>query len=139
MTTKKLRWRDRYALFVAKELKEMQERKTVDTTAEDNLKRLNAINTIIHDFPSMQIMTQLYITKTTELRVLAGITKMTRFKLMILIEKLSIAGYIILKKKKEFNLDNDMVEITDEGKAAFREHRKALKHFIDLLPKDKEE
>ena len=92
------------------------------------------IDRVIHEPARLMIMSYLYVVESADFLFLMRQTKLTWGNLSSHLSKLEAAGYIAIKKEFMNKKPHTMLQLTNEGRAAFREYRRSMKQALDELP-----
>ena len=95
---------------------------------------LPSIDKIIHEPARLDILAVLYVIKESDFIFLKNQTGMTWGNLSSHLSKLEDAGYIRVKKEISNKKTKTRINLTDEGRSAFREYRKKIDDFLKKFP-----
>lgn len=79
-------------------------------------------------------MAHLYVVESAEFIFLMRQTGLTWGNLSSHLSKLEAAGYVDIEKEFVGKKPHTMLQLTDEGRAAFEQYRQSMKHVLDGLP-----
>ena len=79
-------------------------------------------------------MAQLYVVQSADFTFLLHQTEMTAGNLSAHLSKLEAAGYVEVTKEFIERKPHTALALTKKGRAAFKEYRKKVKHFVEKLP-----
>jgi DNA-binding MarR family transcriptional regulator len=102
--------------------------------AEGELHPLADIDRVIHGPARLMVMTSLYVLESADFVFLIRLTGLTWGNLSSHLTTLEEAGYVELEKKIVGKRINTMVQLTPEGRAAFRAWKKQMQDVLDDLP-----
>ena len=103
-----------------------------ERTAE--LHPLVDIDRLIHAPARLMILTYLYVVDSADYVFLTSLTGLTWGNLSTHLTKLEEAGYVEVIKTFRGKRPHSMVQLTEEGRAAFRAYKTQLKQVLDDLP-----
>lgn len=104
--------------------------------SKDNEERqpLPNINKLIHEPARLMILANLYVIESADFTYLMRQTGLTWGNLSSHMSKLEDAGYIEVLKEFKEKKPNTMLQLTSQGREAFRAYRKQMKQVLDDLP-----
>jgi DNA-binding MarR family transcriptional regulator len=103
-------------------------------TGPENLHLLGDIDQIIHTPARLMILTYLYVVDRTDYVFLMRLTGLTWGNLFTHLTKLEEAGYIIIEKSFKGKKPFTILQLSDQGRKAFREYKKNMVQILDDLP-----
>jgi len=93
-----------------------------------------ALNRLIHEPSRLMIMALLYVVESADFTFLMRQTGLTWGNLSSHMSKLEEAGYITVEKEFKGKRPNTMLQLTIEGRTAFREYRENLMAVFEDMP-----
>jgi DNA-binding MarR family transcriptional regulator len=104
--------------------------------AESNpqIDQLADIDSLIHAPSRLIVMTYLYVVDSIDFVYLKRVTGMTWGNLSTHLSKLEEAGYITIRKTFKEKKPNTMIQLTDEGRQAFRQYKDDMQYVLGNLP-----
>ncbi|MFC1651183.1 winged helix-turn-helix domain-containing protein [Candidatus Latescibacterota bacterium] len=94
----------------------------------------NVIDRLIHEPARFIIMANLYVVESADFLFLTRQTGLTRGNLSSHMSKLEAAGYLEIEKEFLNKKPHTMLQLTDEGRAAFENYRENMKKVLDDFP-----
>jgi len=79
-------------------------------------------------------LSYLYVVESADYTFLRRLTGLTWGNLSTHLSKLEEAGYVAIEKRFRGKKPHTMVRLTDQGRAAFREHKGSMQRVLDDLP-----
>jgi len=107
---------------------------TKKNRAIDDIRRVSAIDKIIHEPARLNIMAHLYVIESADFLFMMRQTGLTFGNLSAHMSKLETAGYIEVIKEFVGKKPHTMLRLTKKGRMAFEEYRMKMKQFFDDLP-----
>ena len=99
----------------------------------DGLPPVKNFDRLIHEPARLLIMAHLFVVESVDFLFLMRQTGMTFGNLSSHMSRLEAAGYIEVEKEFVGKKPNTRLHLTEEGRAAFREYRRNMRHvFGDL-------
>lgn len=95
---------------------------------------LAEIDPLIHAPARLRVMTYLYVVDSIDFVYLKRMTGMSWGNLSTHLTKLEEGGYISLHKSFQDKKPNTMIELTDEGRQAFRRYKDDMQQALGNLP-----
>ena len=95
---------------------------------------LDRIDPVIHAPARLRIVTQLYVLEAADATFLVNQTGLTWGNLSTHLLKLEESGYVKVEKGFRGKRPCTMIRLTDEGRAAFRAYREAMREMLEALP-----
>ena len=92
------------------------------------------IDRLIHEPARYLIMSHLYVLESADFLFLIRQTSLTFGNLSSHLAKLEKAGYVSMKKEFVDKKPHTMLELTKQGREAFRRYRKSMKKVLEELP-----
>ncbi len=92
------------------------------------------IDKLIHEPARLMIMANLYVVESADFLFLMRQTGLTHGNLSSHMSKLEAAGYINIEKEFVGKKPHTMLQLTEEGRAAFKEYRQKMKQVFEDLP-----
>jgi DNA-binding MarR family transcriptional regulator len=105
----------------------MSENRTPDNPLAD-------IDQIIHAPARLRILMMLYVVESLDYVFLKNQTAMSWGNLATHLNKLEDAGYITVKKGYQGKKPQSQIQLTPQGRTAFREYKNTLQQILDDLP-----
>ena len=99
----------------------------------NSLQHIPEIDKLIHEPSRLAIMAQLYVVQSADFLFLRPQTGLTTGNLSAHIRKLEKAGYVEVKKEFVNKKPHTILQLTEEGRAVFKEYIENLKKIIDEL------
>lgn len=103
-----------------------------DKTLQDD--PLAEIDPLIHAPSRLRVMTYLYVVDSIDFVYLKRVTGMSWGNLSTHLTKLEQGGYISLRKSFQDKKPNTMIQLTDEGRQAFRQYKDSMQQALGNLP-----
>jgi DNA-binding MarR family transcriptional regulator len=103
-----------------------------DKTLQDD--PLAEIDPLIHAPSRLRVMTYLYVVDSIDFVYLKRVTGMSWGNLSTHLTKLEDGGYISLRKSFQDKKPNTMIQLTDEGRQAFRQYKDDMQQALGNLP-----
>ena len=100
----------------------------------DNMQPLSEIDRVIHEPARLMIMAYLYVIESADFLFLMRQTGLTRGNLSSHMSKLEGAGYVAVEKKFVDKIPRTLLQLTDDGRNAFKKYRQNMKQVFDDLP-----
>jgi DNA-binding MarR family transcriptional regulator len=100
----------------------------------EELQSIGDIDRLIHEPARFMILAMLYVVESADFTFLMNQTGLTWGNLSSHLSKLEEGGYIAIQKEFKGKKPHTMLQLTDEGRAAFREYRRSMKQVLDDLP-----
>ena len=82
----------------------------------------------------LRVMTYLYVVDSIDFVYLKRVTGMSWGNLSTHLSKLEQGGYISLRKSFQDKKPNTMIQLTDEGRQAFRQYKDSMQQALGDLP-----
>ena len=95
---------------------------------------LAEIDPLIHAPARLRVMTYLYVVDNIDFVYLKRMTGMSWGNLSTHLTKLEEGGYISLRKSFQDKKPNTMIELTDDGRKAFRRYKDGMQQALGNLP-----
>jgi len=95
---------------------------------------LGSLDPLIHAPARLRVMTYLYVVDSIDFVYLKRMTGMSWGNLSTHLTKLEEAGYIRLHKSFQDKKPNTMIQLTDQGREAFRRYKDDMQHALGNLP-----
>jgi DNA-binding MarR family transcriptional regulator len=95
---------------------------------------LAEIDPLIHAPSRLRVMTYLYVVDSIDFVYLKRVTGMSWGNLSTHLTKLEDGGYISLRKSFQDKKPNTMIQLTDEGRQAFRQYKDGMQQALGNLP-----
>ncbi len=90
------------------------------------------LNPLLHSQLRLAVMSVLLTVEEADFVFLKEKTGATAGNLSVQLDKLSVAGYIAVKKIFEGKKPRTLCRMTDEGKQAFEEYVEVLKEYLHI-------
>lgn len=103
---------------------------------KDSLQHIPEIDKLIHEPSRLAIMAQLYVVQSADFLFLRPQTGLTTGNLSAHIRKLEEAGYVNVEKEFVNKKPHTILQLTDKGRAVFKEYIENMKQIIDELSSD---
>lgn len=95
---------------------------------------LAEIDQLIHAPSRLRVMTYLYVVDSIDFVYLKRLTGMSWGNLSTHLTKLEEGGYISLRKSFQDKKPNTMIQLTGEGREAFRRYKDGMQQALGNLP-----
>lgn len=105
-----------------------------DKAQELELKQLADIDPLVHSPARLMVLTYLYVVDSIDFVYLKRITGLSWGNLSTHLTKLADAGYVKIEKTFQDKKPNTMIELTREGRQAFRDYKNDLQEVLGNLP-----
>jgi DNA-binding MarR family transcriptional regulator len=92
------------------------------------------IDPLIHAPSRLRVMTYLYVVDSIDFVYLKRVTTMSWGNLSTHLTKLEQAGYIRISKSFQDKKPKTMIQMTDEGRKAFRRYKDDMQQVLGNLP-----
>lgn len=92
------------------------------------------LDRLIHEPARLMTLAHLYVVESADFLFLVRQTGLTWGNLSSHLSKLEAAGYVQIKKKFLGKKPHTLVQLTDRGRAAFRQYRENMKQALENLP-----
>ncbi|GAP13066.1 transcriptional regulator, ArsR family [Longilinea arvoryzae] len=99
-----------------------------------DLSTLNEIDRLVHEPARLMLMAVLYVVESADFIFLMNQTGMTWGNLSAHMSKLEEAGYVKVEKTYKGRRPNTILQLTPQGRDAFRTYRKRMLQVLDDLP-----
>ena len=103
-------------------------------SGEDGLPPVKNFDRLIHEPARLLIMAHLFVVESVDFLFLMRQTGMTFGNLSSHMSRLEAAGYIDVEKEFVGKKPNTKLHITEDGRAAFQEYRRNMRHVFGDLP-----
>lgn len=104
------------------------------STEGRDLKPIAAIDKLIHEPARLMVMANLYVVESADFIFIMRQTGLTWGNLSAHLSKLEAAGYVDIEKEFVGKKPHTMLNLTEEGRAAFQAYRQSMKQVLDDLP-----
>lgn len=98
------------------------------------LKTLADIDPLIHAPARLMVLTYLYVVDSIDFVFLKRVTGLSWGNLSKHLSKLEEAGYVVLEKTFQNKKPNTMIQLTAQGREAFRDYKDGLQQVFGNLP-----
>ena len=95
---------------------------------------LGEIDPLIHSQARLRVMTYLYVVDSIDFVYLKRVTGMSWGNLSTHLTKLEEGGYVKMSKSFEDKKPKTMIELTGEGRKAFRRYKDEMQEALGNLP-----
>ena len=95
---------------------------------------LTEIDLLIHAPARLMVMTYLYVVDNLDFVYLKRVTDLSWGNLSTHLTKLEDAGYVRINKSFEGKKPKTMIQLTDQGRAAFRKYKDEMQQVLDDIP-----
>ena len=92
------------------------------------------IDQVIHASARLMVLTYLYVVESADYVFLMRMTGLTWGNLSTHMAKLEEAGYIEMLKEFKGKKPHTKIQLTEQGRVAFREYKKSMQQVLDDLP-----
>ena len=89
---------------------------------------------VIHASARLMVLTYLYVVESADYVFLTRMTGLTWGNLSTHMTRLEEAGYIEMLKEFKGKKPHTKIQLTGQGRAAFREYKKNMQQVLDDLP-----
>ncbi len=101
---------------------------------DQELHPLADIDQVIHASARLMVLTYLYVIESADYVFLMRLTGLTWGNLSTHMAKLEGAGYIEMQKEFKGKKPHTKIQLTEQGRAAFRKYKKSMQKVLDDLP-----
>jgi DNA-binding MarR family transcriptional regulator len=101
---------------------------------DQELHPLADIDQVIHASARLMVLTYLYVVESADYVFLMRMTGLTWGNLSTHMARLEEAGYIEMIKEFRGKKPNTKIQLTEQGRTAFREYKKSMQQVLDDLP-----
>jgi len=105
-----------------------------DSKSGPELHPLADIDQVIHASARLMVLTYLYVVESADFVFLKNMTGLTWGNLSTHLTKLEESGYIAIKKEFKGKKPHTIINLTEQGRNAFREYKKSIQQILDDLP-----
>ena len=105
-----------------------------DPQNDPELHPLANIDQVIHASARLMVLTYLYVVESADYVFLLRLTGLTWGNLYTHLTKLEEAGYITINKEFIGRKPHTTINLTKQGRNAFKEYKKSLQQVLDDLP-----
>ena len=105
-----------------------------DHQTNPELHPLADIDQIVHAPARLMVLTYLYVVDNVDYVFLMRLTGLTWGNLATHLNKLEEAGYIAMQKEFQGKKPHTIIQLTEEGREAFRQYKKSMQQVLDDLP-----
>jgi DNA-binding MarR family transcriptional regulator len=95
---------------------------------------LTDIDPLIHAPARLIVMTYLYVVESLDFVYLKRVTGLSWGNLSTHLTKLEEAGYVRMNKSFQDKKPKTMIQLTDQGRAAFRDYKDEMQQVLGDLP-----
>jgi len=106
----------------------------INPHANPELHPLADIDQVIHASARLMVLTYLYVVESADYVFLMRLTGLTWGNLSTHLTKLEEAGYIAITKEFKGKKPHTTINLTKQGRTAFREYKRSLQQVLDDLP-----
>ncbi len=99
-----------------------------------DLKTLADIDPLIHTPARLMVMTYLYVVDSIDFVFLKRVTGLSWGNLSKHLSKLEEAGYVGIEKTFQDKKPNTMIQLTEDGRQAFRSYKDEMQNVLGNLP-----
>ena len=92
------------------------------------------IDQVIHASARLMVLAYLYVVESADYVFLTRMTGLTWGNLSTHMTRLEEAGYIEMLKEFRGKKPHTRIQLTEQGRAAFREYKKSMQQVLDDLP-----
>ena len=92
------------------------------------------IDPLIHTPARLLVMTYLYVVESLDFVYLKRVTDLSWGNLSTHLTKLEEAGYVRIRKSFQGKKPNTMIQLTERGRAAFRNYKDEMQQVLGELP-----
>ena len=101
---------------------------------DPELHPLADINQVIHASARLMVLTYLYVVESADYVFLKRLTGLTWGNLSTHLTKLEETGYIAINKEFKGKKPHTTINLTKQGRTAFREYKRSLQQVLNDLP-----
>ncbi|MFC1945523.1 winged helix-turn-helix domain-containing protein [Chloroflexota bacterium] len=98
------------------------------------VKSVASVDRLIHEPARFNIMAYLSVIQSADFTFLQTQTGLTWGNLSSHINKLEMAGYVVVEKEFVGKKPHTMLQLTDKGRTAFSDYRKKMRKALNTLP-----
>ena len=98
------------------------------------VKLVISVDRLIHEPARFNIMAYLSVIQSADFTFLQTQTGLTWGNLSSHINKLEMAGYVVVQKEFVGKKPHTMLQLTDKGRTAFSDYRKKMRKALNTLP-----
>ncbi len=102
--------------------------------SKQNSNPMSDINQVIHAPARLRILALLYVVTSLDYVFLKNQTDLSWGNLATHLKKLDEAGYISIQKGYQGKKPHSKIQLTSQGRKAFRDYKKSLQQVLDDLP-----
>ena len=106
----------------------------VNSKENTNNSPLADLDQIIHAPARLRILMMLYVVESLDYVFLKNQTNMSWGNLATHLNKLEDAGYISVKKGYQGKKPQSQIQLTSQGRTAFRDYKNTFQQILDDLP-----
>ena len=106
----------------------------VNSKEDINNSPIADLDQIIHAPARLRILMMLYVVESLDYVFLKNQTNMSWGNLATHLNKLEDAGYITVKKGYRGKKPQSQIQLTPQGRTAFRDYKNTLQQILDDLP-----
>jgi len=92
------------------------------------------IDQVIHVSARLMVLTYLYVVENADYVFLMRMTGLTWGNLSTHMTRLEESGYIKMLKEFKGKKPHTKIQLTEQGRAAFRKYKKSMQQVLDDLP-----
>lgn len=104
---------------------------TASASEQPEILNVTDVDRVIHEPARLIIIAHLYLVESADFLFLMQQTGLTFGNLSSHMKKLEQAGYIEVQKEFVDRRPHTMLQLTKEGRAAFKAYRKKMRHLFD--------
>jgi DNA-binding MarR family transcriptional regulator len=101
---------------------------------KEELHPLADLDRVIHAPARLMVLTYLYVVESADYLFLMRLTGLTWGNLSSHLSKLEGAGYVRIVKEFKGKKPHTMIQLTPQGRAAFKEYKQSMQQVLDDLP-----
>jgi DNA-binding MarR family transcriptional regulator len=98
------------------------------------IKQLAEIDPLVHSPARLMVLTYLYVVDSIDFVYLKRVTGLSWGNLSTHLTKLEDAGYVKIEKTFQDKKPNTMIQLTKQGKQAFRNYKDEMQEVLGNLP-----
>jgi DNA-binding MarR family transcriptional regulator len=106
----------------------------IEGKSNPELHPLADIDRVIHAPARLMVMTYLYVVESADFIFLMNLTDLTWGNLSSHLSKLEEAGYVEIEKTFVKKKSHTMVQLSENGRKAFRQYKEQIQHVLEDLP-----
>jgi DNA-binding MarR family transcriptional regulator len=101
---------------------------------DGKLELLSDLDPLVHSQARLMVMTYLYVVEKIDYVYLHRVTGLSWGNLSKHLSKLEAAGYVAMEKTFQDKKPNTSIQLTEEGRRAYREYKNNIQAVLGSLP-----